>query len=92
MTVVTIIAAGDVRRVFAGRRDAVMTGAAGTQYLGVIHGSHRRPHIGVMAVFTNISRLYMCKILTGCCCAVMAADAVTRDIDVIENSWSPGNR
>ena len=29
MTIVTIVAAGDVRRVFAGRGDAVMAGAAG---------------------------------------------------------------
>ena len=65
MTIIASIGSRNMRWMFTGRDHAVMTGAARTQHLGMIHGSHWRPHIEVMAVFTNIGRLYMCEILTG---------------------------
>ena len=92
MTVVTIIAAGDVRRVFSGCSDAVMTGTAGPGYLCMVDRIGRRPHIAVVAVLADIRGLYVCQILASGFDAVMAAEAVARDIHVIECRGSPGNR
>lgn len=45
MTVVTVIAAGDVGRVLARRRDTVVARAAGAKNLRVIHREYWFPHI-----------------------------------------------
>jgi hypothetical protein len=58
MTIVTVIAAGDMRGVFTGRGDAIMAGAAGAQYLGVIDGKGRYEHIGAVAILADIGGLY----------------------------------
>lgn len=57
MAVVASIATGDVGWVLADRCNAIMAGAAGTHYMRVINGEHRREHVGVMAVFADIARL-----------------------------------
>ena len=71
-------------RVFAGSDDAVMAGSATPDYLGVIDGHHRHEDIGAVAIFTDIRRLNMREILAGCVRAVMAADTVASDINVVE--------
>ena len=89
MAVVAGIAAGDVGRVFTGRRDAIMAGATGAQYLGVIDGKRRYKHIGAVAILADIGRLYVCRGLAGGVGAVVAVDAVARDVDVIEVGRQP---
>jgi len=64
VTVVAIVAAGDVSRVLAGGSNAVMATAAIAENLGVIHGYHRRKHCRRMTVFTNIGCLNVCLVLT----------------------------
>lgn len=59
MAVVAIIAARDVRRVFARCNRAVMAGRAGTDYLRMVNGIHGRPDHVVMAVFAYIRRIDM---------------------------------
>jgi hypothetical protein len=92
MAVIAVVTAGDVSRVLAGRRDTVMAGAAGTHHLCVIHGSHWRKHIGVVAVFADIRRLHVCQILASGFDAVVAANAVTRDVHVVKGRRSPAER
>jgi len=84
MAVVAGIAACDVCWMFTRRSDTVMTGATGAYYLGVIDGKRRYEHIGGMAVFADIAGLNMCRGLAGRLGAVMAVDAVTRNVDVVE--------
>lgn len=56
VTVVAIIPTGEVRRVFTDRRNAVMTGTTGAQYLRVVNGEGWSPYVRVVAVLTNIGR------------------------------------
>ncbi len=92
MTIVTVIAAGDMRGVFAGRRDAVMAGAASAQYLCVIDRKRGRPNIRRVAVLADIACLDVRRSFTCCINAIVAADAVARDVDVIEVRRQPGDR
>ena len=73
MTIVAGVAAGNMSRVLSGCGDAVMTGAASSQYLGVIDGHHGCPEIRGVAVFADIRRLNVRSILAGPVRAVMAA-------------------
>jgi len=91
MTVVAIVAAGDVCWMLARRCQAVMTGAASANDLRVIDRDSRRPHIAVVAVFADIGRLYVCQILAGGFHAVMATDAVAGNVHVIEVRRPPGD-
>ena len=84
MTVIAVIAARDMRRVLAAGSDAVVAGAAGPDYLGVIDNRHRLPHICAVAVFTNIGRQRVCRAFTCCVRAVVAVNAVTCDGRVIK--------
>lgn len=45
MAVVTVVAAGDVRRVLARRRDTVVARATGAKNLCVVHVEYRNPHV-----------------------------------------------
>lgn len=92
VTVVAVVATGDVGRVFTGRRDAVMAGTACAYDLGVVDRDRRRPHIGRVAVCADIGRLYVCQVLAGGIYTVMATDAIARDVQVIEVCRSPGDR
>lgn len=91
VTVVTGIAAVYVRRVFAGRNEAVMTGAADAHHLGVVNGKHRGEHVSVVTVFADIACLYMCKVFACGVGAIVAVDAAARDIDVIEIRGQPAS-
>ena len=84
MTIVTVNSTVYMRRRLPGRNHAVMTRPASSEYLGVIDGEGRRPNIRRMAVFANIRRLNMRERFTGGFNAVMTADAVAGDIDVIK--------
>ena len=84
MTVIAIVAAGDVCRVLAGRSDAIVTGATGPQNLGVIDYHHGREYVGAVAVFTDIGRQRVCRVFARRIRAVMAVDTVTRNRSVVE--------
>lgn len=84
MAVITVVTARQVSRILAGRGHAVMARAAGTHYLGVVNGKCRRPYIRVVAVFADIARLNVGEIFACGICAVMAVNAVVRNLRVIE--------
>jgi len=50
VAVVAVIAAGDMRRVLAGCRYAVMTGAAVAHHRGVLHGGHHVPATRIVTI------------------------------------------
>ncbi len=54
MAIIAIVAAGDVRRMFASRRIAVMAGTTATKNLGVVDCYRRYPDGDVMAVLANV--------------------------------------
>ena len=92
MTVVAVVATGDVVQVFAGGREPVMTGAAGARNLRMVNEIRGRPDSGVVTVFTHIGGLYVCQILAGGCSTVVAANAVTGDAHMVEVRRPPANR
>lgn len=92
MAVVTGVAAGKVGGMLAGGDDAIVTGIAGTDDLRVINGEHRRKDVGVVAVFTDISCLNVRLVFTCCLHAVVAVDAISGDIQVVEIRWQPSSR
>jgi hypothetical protein len=44
----------EVSRIHASRRRTVVARRTRSKYLVVIDGSYRRPHIGAVAIFTNV--------------------------------------
>lgn len=84
MTVVAVVATGDVRRMLTGCCHSVMAGTAGAKHLRVINRVNGYPDVRGMAVFANIARLKMGRILARCIRAVMAAGTVAGNVDVIE--------
>jgi len=84
VTVIAGVAAGNVCLVFAACGGAVMTGAASSQYLGVIDGHHRGPEIRGVAIFADVRRLNVRSILAGRLRAVMAAYAIAGDVQVVK--------
>jgi len=89
VTVITGIAAIYMCRVFAGGRDAIVTGAAAADDLRVINRKHGRPDVRGMAVFTDIAGLQVRRTLAGRFHTVMAACTVSGDIDVVEVGGQP---
>ena len=92
MTVVTAVAARNMGRVFARRRQAVMAGAAGADNLVVVDSECWHPDIRVMAVFASIGGLNVVRRLASRFDSVVTAEAVPRDVDVIEVRRQPGDR
>ena len=92
MTVIAIVATRDMRGMFTGSDDTVMAGETRADNLCVIDDVDRLPHNVVVAVLTDIGRIAMCRVLTGCIGAVVAAEAVVRDVRVIEVSRDPRGR
>ena len=92
VTIVAVNTAGNMRRVLSSGRDAVMTGAAGAQHLRVIYACRRRPGDFAMTVFADVCRLYVARNLAGSIRTIMAADAVIKDIGVIEYGRQPARR
>jgi len=81
-----------MRRILADSRDTVMAGATRSQDLRVIDNEGRCPYIRRVAILTNDRRRDMCRALTGRLHAIVAADAITRDIDVVEIGGQPSGR
>ena len=84
MTVVAVVATGDVRGVLARGRLTVVAGSARADDLRVINSEHRYPDVRRVAIFANITRLYVCRGFARRIRAVMAAGAISRDVHVIE--------
>ena len=91
VTVVAGVAAGYVRRVLAGGNDAVVAGGTTSNHLRVIDGHDGRKHIRGVAVVTDIRRLDVCRVLTGCVRTVVAAKTVAGDVQVIEIRGQPAD-
>jgi len=91
MTVITVITARDVGWVLAACDNAVMTGTAGAQTLRVVDSKYRRPDIARVTVFANVARLHMRGILAGGFGTVVAAEAVARNVHVVEIRRQPAN-
>ena len=90
VAVVAVVPACDMGRMFAGRDDTIMAGAATAKHLSVVDGICRRPYSRRMTVFADIGRQSMCRVLACGIRAVMAVDAVTRVIHMIEVRRQPG--
>lgn len=78
-------------RILAGRGDAVMARAAGTDYLSMVNGKCRRPYIRVVAVFADIACLNVRRSLARGFRTVVAAEAIACDVHVIEIRGQPGD-
>ncbi len=89
MTVIAVVAAGNMGRMLASRRDAVVAGTAGTKYLRMINDICWLPDSAVVAVFTNIGRLDVGETLASSSNTVMAAGTISRDPDMIKIRRSP---
>ena len=79
----------EVPVVLAGCRVAIVAGRAGAQYLRVVDSGNRCPGRGGVAVFANIGRRYVRRVLAGCIRAVVTAETVVGDVDVIEVGRDP---
>ncbi len=86
MTAIAVGAARDMGGMFARRSNAIVTGAAFTQHLTVVHCESRRPNIRIVAILADVSGLYMRETLASRLNSVVAADAVARNIQVVEIS------
>ena len=79
MTVIAVIAAGNVRRMLAGGNNAVMAGSTTADDLGVVDDQHGHEHGRTMAVFADIRCLNVCRVLADRLCTVVAIYAVCCD-------------
>jgi len=84
VAVITVITARNMRRMFTGGGNTVVTGATAAQHLGVIDSNCWLPYRRAVAVLANVRCLNMSRAFASCMCAVMAGNAVARDIGVVE--------
>lgn len=86
MAIVAGIAALHVCRVLSNGDDAIVTGAACPDNLGMINSEHWREYVRGMTVFTDVAGLYMGQAFARRFNAVVAVNATTGDIYMIEIS------
>lgn len=89
VTVITAVIARNVRRMFAGRRYAVVAGAAGTQHLRVIHGIGRGEDARIVAILANTGCLYVRRAFANRVNTIVAARTVVQNADMIEIGRPP---
>ena len=89
VAIIAIAAARDMRRRLSGGDNSIVTRVAGSDYLCVVYCINWRKDVCRMAVLANIRRLDMGRCLAGCFRAVVAIDAITGDIYVIEVRRQP---
>lgn len=70
--------------VLAGGDHAVVTGRTRSEYLCVVNGIDRLPHIGVVAVLAYVGCLHMRRTFARRVGTVVTTDAIVNDIDVIK--------
>lgn len=90
MAIVTLVAACNMRGVFSGRADAVMTGAAGPEHLRVIDACNRAECECAMAIFADIGGLYVNRCLADGRATVVAGHAIANYADMVEHRRLPG--
>ena len=66
-----------------------MAGAATAQHLRVVNRNRGLPHKRAVAVFANVRRLNMCGTLSCCSNAVVAANAITENVGMVEDGGEP---
>ena len=91
VTVIAVVAAVEVCRMFARRNEAIVTRTATAVDLCVVNGERRYPGIRVMAVLTNVACLHVGQTLAGCLDTVVATVAVARNVQMIEIGRQPGS-
>lgn len=74
-----------MRRAFADGVGAVVTGAAASENLAMINRRSRCKYCRGVAVFADICRLYVRRILADRVRAIVAAHTVVGDTRVVEN-------
>lgn len=89
MAIVAIVTAGDMRRVFARCRGAVVAGRAGANDVCVIDGPDRLPGRGTMTVLADVRCVYVARVFSGNVYIVVATKAVPADVGVVEDGWNP---
>ena len=89
VTDAAVLCGVEVARVLAGRCRAVVAGGTGPEDLVVIHGRYGHPDGRAVAVFTHVRRLHMEWALARGLGAVVTAEAVVHDVDVIEIRGRP---
>ena len=92
MTVIAIVAAGHMGRVFADSRDAIVAGVAGSAHLCVIDRVGGYPDVRCMAIFANIRGPNVSWVLACRVGAIVAAGTISRDVHVIEIRRQPAKR
>ena len=91
VAVIAIVAAVDMRRVFANSYHTVMTRTASPNYLGVVDCKGRNPGVWCMAIFADDTGKNMVGILARCVCAVVAARTIACDVDVVKVCGQPAD-
>ena len=91
MALITLVISVEVSLILANRLNTIVAGRTGSKHLCMVNRHHRRKHIGRMTVFAHISGLHMCRILARCIRAVMTANAIADNVDVIEIRRQPAN-
>jgi len=84
VAVIAIIAAGDMRWVFANGYHTVMTRATSPNNLSVVNRKCRNPGIRCMAIFADNTGKNMVDILARCIRTVVAARTITCDIYMVK--------
>ena len=89
MTHATVLRGIEVARVLAGGYCAVVAGRTRSKNLIMVHGSHRFPDGRAVAILADVGRLHMQRALAGGFGAVVAAEAIVHDVDVVEVGGQP---
>ena len=84
MAIIAVVAARNVRQVFAGCRCAVMAGHAGPDNMRVIHCVGWRPELVVVAVLANVACIDMRWVFACRNCAVVARRTGSEYLRVID--------
>lgn len=92
MAIIAIIAARDMRWVFAGCGGAVVAGPASAQNMRVINDYYGLKCARVMAVFAHTCRLNMCRAFADSGQTVMAGDAIADDPGMVKYGRQPAGR
>ena len=92
VAVVTGVATREMPGMLAGGYGAVVAGRAGTEHLRVVYTIGRRPLHRGMTVFAHVARRHVRRPLAGRVNAIVATEAITRDIRMIEGGRYPAIR
>jgi len=92
MAVVAVVATRYMSTVFAGGRCAIVAGAASANYLRMVDRECRQPGIRRVTILADIRCLDVILALACRVDTVVAADAVARDIDMVEIRRQPACR